>query len=110
MTVASNEYFNLQEHVKREIDRFVEEGVIPGSFVKSVIINDLFGACVNDNSFTRRGLYDTVMYLHKNSPEKCWGSEGNFWNWIEGGGLGRPYDGSHTESVDKNKKGSVDNG
>ena len=101
---------SVQEHIKKEINRFVEEGVVPGSFVKSIITNDLFSACVSDSSFTRRGLYDTVIYLHENSPNKCRGSEGNFWNWIEGGGLGRPYEGSHTKSMDKNKKGGIDNG
>lgn len=94
---------SIQEHIKKEIDRFVEEGVAPGLFIKSVIINDLFGACVNDvteGPRTRRGLYDTIMYLHENSPKKCRGSEGNFWNWIEGGGLGRPYEKNTDELMD----------
>ena len=99
MTVKyGDKYYNLQKHVKEEVDRFVSEGLVPGSFVKSIIMNDLLGACVNDNSLTRRGLYDTVMYLHENSPEKCRGSEGKFWNWIEGGGLGRPYERKDSEN------------
>jgi len=102
MTVKyGDKYYNLQEHIKKEIDRFVEDGIIPGSFVKSVIMNDLFGSCVNDNSFTRRGLYDTAMYLHENSPVECRGSEGKFYNWVEGGGLGRPYKDPQVKSTEQ---------
>ena len=68
--------------------RYIENGIEPGSFLSSLLCNDLrrtFEAADDVNSHRVR---DYVQFLYSYAPAGCWGSEEKYVAWIERGGLG----------------------
>ncbi len=74
----------VPHHTKAEIDRYVKDRIITGSFLHAVLSNDLFGAVIKADDFNRIALPDIVSYIHNNAPMGCYGSAQVVEDWIEG--------------------------
>ena len=74
-------YLDAPVHILDSINRFVEHGLEPGSFVKAVLSNDLVGAFNAADTASLRGLQDILRYCRWKIPGTCWGSPEKVKNW-----------------------------
>jgi hypothetical protein len=77
----TNKYLDAPVHILDSINRFVEHGLEPGSFVKAVLSNDLAGAFKTADTASLRGLEDILGYCRWKIPATCWGSPAKVKNW-----------------------------
>jgi hypothetical protein len=77
----NNEYLDAPVYILDSINRFVEHGLEPGSFVKAILSNDLVGALNRADTASLRGLQDILGYCQMNIPATCWGSSAKVKNW-----------------------------
>jgi len=77
------DYHILPEHIRGGVQRYIEYGITPGSFLSAVICNDLkesFGCA--DHINTAR-MHDIVSFFYNEAPSTCWGSQQIMDEWIE---------------------------
>jgi len=82
------EYLNaLPERMRGGITRFLDNGVVPGSFLQAVFENDLVGAVgkADDENVTLLWHYADMLY--NAFPVDCWGSPEAVQDWTDIGGL-----------------------
>ena len=77
------EYQKLPEQHREGMRLYVEEGILPGSFLTSVLRNDLIEA-VAHCSGPIHDLKIVVTWLYSEAPSKCWGSPKQVRDWILG--------------------------
>ncbi len=69
------------------LQRWIEDGIPPGSFLTAVLENDLKHACEQADIENRYLLFDIVSWLYNESPGGCWGSPEQVEAWRAAGGL-----------------------
>jgi len=69
----------IPQHLKESFDRYVEQGVPPGHFLKAVLANDLMWAIGRADSNNLAILKDIVAYVKWKLPSDCHGS----WKTVE---------------------------
>jgi hypothetical protein len=79
----NTEYLDAPVHILDSINRYVEHGFEPGSFLTAVLSNDLAGAFNAADSDAEAGLRDIVKYIHWEIPSLCWGSRAKVEAWLE---------------------------
>ena len=57
----------------------------PGSFLCSVLSNDLLGACKRGDEQSRAHLVDLVLWLYEQAPIPSWGSVARVRTWLQKG-------------------------
>lgn len=80
----------MKNDTKESIDRYVQHGYHPGSFLEAVLSNDLAGALYladGDNAFHLR---EIVKYINEKVPIGAKGSLGAVKAWNKMGGLEAP--------------------
>lgn len=78
----------IPEHMQGAMERWIEHGMLPGSFLQAVLSNDLFDAVGRADDLNRRILPDYVVYLYSYAPSECFGSREKVQQWYIRGGLG----------------------
>jgi hypothetical protein len=83
--MAHNEVIDeVIDHLYPGIRRYIDNHIEPGSFLRSVLENDLRGACARAADVGMRwALYEVVTYLDIYAPEECWGSAKKVELWLE---------------------------
>jgi hypothetical protein len=78
----------VPERMRGGFERYFRHGIIPGSFLTSLLEGDpwhrVIGLADEDN---RGRLMDYAVFLHSNAPSKAWGSREAVSAWAERGGL-----------------------
>ena len=96
------EYLNaLPERMRGGITRFLDNGVVPGSFLQAVLENDLVGAVGKADDENVTLLWHYVNMLYNAFPARglgCWGSPEAVQDWAAIGGLNGIERGSRTFS------------
>ena len=78
------------EHMRSGVARYVIFGILPGSFLRAVLANDLMEAGRAGDDVNRQRLFDYVMFLINYAPGGCFGSPEAMQAWARKGGvLGR---------------------
>jgi len=80
LNIYGHIYF-IPDYMIGGIDRYVNEGIIPGGFLSAVICNDLketFGQA-DDINFHNVPAY--VNYFYNYAPSACWGSKEKMFAW-----------------------------
>lgn len=67
--------------------RYIEQGILPGHFLRAVICNDLVEATARADIVNSYRLHDFGLFLHYYVPPAAWGSEEKMRNWQARGGL-----------------------
>jgi len=75
--------FYIPLRMMHGLQLYIEHHVVPGSFLSSVLKNDLRGAIENADDENLQNLPAYVGFLYNQAPNGCWGSEKIFGNWIE---------------------------
>ena len=76
-------YEMLPEHCRAGMKRYIENGVIPGSFLQAVICNDLVGAFSLADSINSERLKDYAHFLYNEIPSPAWRSKEKMKAWAE---------------------------
>lgn len=79
------DYSSLPEHMQDGMRLYLENRIGPGSFLTSVLANDLRGACERADHINRYRLYDIVSWLYNYAPGNSWGSRESVNKWLTGG-------------------------
>jgi hypothetical protein len=72
----------LPIHTLDALDRYVNDHLEPGSFLRAVLENDLREAFGRADYANRYALYDIVSYCWNYIPYKCWGSPKAVKAWL----------------------------
>ncbi len=67
--------------------RWIENGIVPGGFLKAVICNDLAEAVLRADDHNIRNLPAYVSFFHNEAPSNCYGSKASMEQWKMLGGL-----------------------
>lgn len=73
----------LPHHMVRGMRLYIENGIEPGSFMMSVLCNDLKGAIGRADHVNSQFLGNIVSWLVSNAPSTCWGSEKKVNDWLD---------------------------
>lgn len=65
------------------LQRYIEHGVPPGSFMTAVLCNDLMDAAGRADDTNRRYLFEWAGWLYNYAPPACYGSPEKVKAWIE---------------------------
>ncbi len=77
------DYSRLPESLRGGMQRYLDHGIKPGSFMMAILTNDLRGACEQADDVNRHQLFEIVAWLYNNAPGKAWGSPDNVVRWCE---------------------------
>lgn len=80
----------IPERMHGGIQRYLNDGIIPGSFLKAVLENDLVGATGQADDENRHLLWHYANMLYNAFPARgvgCWGSPQALEDWSAVGGL-----------------------
>ena len=66
---------------------YIEHGILPGSFLRAVISNDLKETFAQADHINRHRVFDIVKWWYQEAPMPCWGSPEKMEEWAEKGGL-----------------------
>ena len=77
----------LPEHMRDGMQLYVDHGIEPGSFMTSVLANDLKQACACADDINRYRIFDIVSYCYNYIPSQSWGSYERVEAWIKQGGM-----------------------
>ena len=69
---------------KEAIDRYVNEKILPGGFLQSVLSNNLMGAFGGADDENRKALPEILAYVWNKIPARCCGSPERVRNWVTG--------------------------
>ena len=75
----------MPERMRASLLRYVNDRVVPGAFLRSVISNDLSSAVAMADEENLKVLPVFVCWLTNEAPSECWGSWGALRDWVEGG-------------------------
>lgn len=73
--------FYIPERMMGGITRWVNDGIIPGDFLLSVITNNLKDACWYADDENLLNLPAFVSYFYNECPSQCWGSPEKVASW-----------------------------
>lgn len=80
------DYHLIPEHCREGMQRYIEQGILPGDFLRAIICNDLVEAASRADIINRYRLYDYAGFLFQ-APSGCWGSEEKMQAWHDRRGL-----------------------
>ena len=75
--------FYIRDQMMGAIERYIEHGMEPGSFLTAVICNDLFGACGRADAENLRNIPAFVAYFYNEVPSSCFGSPERMKAWMD---------------------------
>lgn len=79
----------IPPYMHEGLKRWVEIGLVPGDFMRSVLENDLKGAAGHADNENRYRLYDYAMFMIWYLPAECHGSKQAVLDWVERGEAAR---------------------
>jgi len=78
----SIDYNTLPDRLRHGMQRYVDHGIEPGSFLMAVLENDLIGAVNKADPDNFKDLKTIVNWFHWELPARCWGTKDVVENWI----------------------------
>jgi hypothetical protein len=72
----------IPTHMMEAMDRYINHGIKPGSFLSAVIRNDLCDAIGRADDINIHLIPDYVRYFYNDAPSACWGSPAKFESWL----------------------------
>ena len=76
------DYSGLPGHMQDAMQRYIENGIEPGSFLSAVLCNDFMGAVGRADYINRKCLPDYATWLYNNAPPASFGSRDKFIAWM----------------------------
>ena len=76
----------IPAHMMSSLEGYKDLGWTPGSFLRSVLENNLVNAASNADEQNKHLLFEYARYLYNKLPRAAWGSPEAVDNWIKVGG------------------------
>lgn len=73
---------SIDIYVLEALERYVKDGIEPGSFTRAVLENDLRKAIKTAHVLNRQTIPDIIEWLDDNAPASCWGSAFRVEKWM----------------------------
>lgn len=64
----------VDKNIKDSLDRYIEDRIPTGSFLRAVLENDLMEAVGRADLTNRNNLHAICLYVYNNLPRGSWGS------------------------------------
>lgn len=82
--IEDEERFSRQvpEHLQNGLRLYLEEGIPPGTFLRSVLSNDLAESFARADDSSLRGMHGLVLWLYNYAPSPSWGSRERVQQWV----------------------------
>ena len=68
--------------LKESLDRYQNDRILPGSFLRAVLANDLFDAVARADPESLALIGDVVRYIHWELPSGCHGTREKVTSWV----------------------------
>ena len=91
----------IPERMMPAIDRYITQGISPGTFLTAVICNNLHDALSRADDENLQNLPAFVAYFYNNAPAPCWGSPAKMKKWITDRKLSTPHGATSPRGVDE---------
>ena len=75
--------YDIPHHTQDALNRYYEDGLMPGGFLTAVLCNDLFRAVATADSWNIHHIKDICMFVYNEMPAKAWGSAERMRAWTE---------------------------
>ena len=69
-------------HIRPGVERFIEDGILPGSFLQAILRADLRDSCNRADHVAKMSLPSIVLWFENFAPAPCWGSAEAMHEWI----------------------------
>jgi len=79
--------YAIPSYMEYALRLYIDEGHIPGGFLRAVLENDLKGAVNRADSNNLRNLVAYSYFLYNDAPADCYGSPAAVAAWAKAGGL-----------------------
>jgi len=76
-------YELLPDYMREGMKLYIEDGIMPGSFLQAVICNDLVGSFAKADDVNIEHMKDYANFLYNEMPMDAWGSRGKMEKWVE---------------------------
>lgn len=76
-----NKYPDIPNLTKNALSLYIEEGIMPGSFLYSVLTNNLFDAVGSADTDNIVELPNIVKFIYNEVPSAAWGSKDKVKTW-----------------------------
>ena len=76
-------YDFIRPDILASLQRYAEQGIPTGDFLRAVLANDLMEACGCADEDNQRTLFHIVAYVYNEMPSICHGSEKRVDCWIK---------------------------
>lgn len=73
----------VPNHMRAAIVRYIENGIKPGSFLCSLIANNLNDTCTNADYINAAYIHSIVAWFVNYAPPACWGHDTAEEWWLE---------------------------
>lgn len=82
------DYSLLPEHLRAGMQRYIEQGILPGHFLRAILSNDLADAFLKADDISTAAMRDIAMFVYR-LPDAAWGSEEKMLAWAKAAYLRR---------------------
>lgn len=89
-SISEDQWHLVPHHMRDGLILYVENGILPGSFMEAILENDLKGACARADIINRYRIFDIVSFCYGNLPSASWGHPQIVQNWVKHNGLHGP--------------------
>lgn len=77
----------VPSHIQQGLRFFLLDGIIPGSFLLSILENDFVTAAKRADAINLTNLGNIALFMSDGLPEACWGSIEKVNAWVQHRGL-----------------------
>lgn len=74
MKLEQDEYYPVSDIILESLERYLEHGIMPGSFLTAVLENNLCEAFGRADSFNTANMKNIIGYVYNHIPSNAWGS------------------------------------
>lgn len=78
-----DKYYPISDYIYGALERYLNNGIMPGSFMTAVLENNLMEAFGRADSFNTENMKNIVGYVYNHIPGNAWGSKERVNEWLE---------------------------
>jgi len=90
----------IPPHMHGAIRRYLENGIVPGSFLTAVICNQLKESFMFADEENRKHMYQWADFMYNYMPFDSQGSPEKFRAWVKAGGFAGIEEGYYDDSLE----------
>lgn len=72
--LVEDPYYPINDYIYGALERYLNNGINPGSFMTAVLENNLCEAFARADSFNTSNMKNIVSYVYHHVPHNAWGS------------------------------------